>query len=157
MAALANQLEVQISDMMVREEEARQQAIRDAREAAGAFPELPGATPGRMGNASGGALRSHPANQTHKVLSLSAKKGKVTVSSYTPTAPASRSSSSLGGRHDEKQADVDVGRISAPSKEVEPIRLDSEVGVYVPLPRQAGSSVRKKKKKGGEQSVVEGR
>jgi len=156
-AVLINQIEVQISETGARKEEAREQAIRDAREAAGAFPELPAATPNRgtsgAANASGGTLRSHPVNQTHKVLSLNAKKGKVVVSSYTPSAPASRSTSSLGGRYDENQVDLDVKRVPGPAKDIEPVRLDSGVGGYVPLPRQPGSSGRKKKKKGGDQSV----
>ena len=80
------QLESQISNLIAKETWEREQAVEEARKAAGAFPTLAGVSAGSIGQPSpvSGALR--PMNQTHKVLSLNSKTKKVTVSSY-PTTP----------------------------------------------------------------------
>lgn len=99
--SLTSRLEQQLSEQLAKEERDREQAIEDARKAAGAFPTLGGLAAPVPLSVDAAAFNPRPANQTHKVLSLGntgTKKGKgrVTVTSYTttpvPSRPLSRAS-----------------------------------------------------------------
>ncbi|KAI0085839.1 hypothetical protein BDY19DRAFT_896029 [Irpex rosettiformis] len=81
--SLLQTLEQSISNTLAQEEREREEAIEEARRAAGAFPTLAAATSGTTS-----ALDSHPVNQPHKVLSLNSKANTVTLSSYTKRAPS---------------------------------------------------------------------
>jgi len=125
------------------EEQARQQAVEDARAAVGEFPPLAGASPGE----GDGVLRpsSHPVNQTHKVVSISSKKGgKVTVTSYMPPV-SSTSLSSVSRRRGEDVGEPEVKRVPAPAAEVEPVGRGLKVAVYVPSKPQGMQGGSRKK------------
>lgn len=100
--AIITQLESQLATTISQEIEDRQRALEEARKAAGAFPAL---SPSTGTNAE---HQSHPpANQTHKVMSLTGNKNKnnknrrtVTISSYTTKQP-SRSGSVTPNVNDE--------------------------------------------------------
>jgi len=155
---LLARLDAQISETVIKEAQARLQAIEDARAAEGAFPALASTMgAGAAGGASVGEagasdpLRSHPANQTRKVLSLTGSKrgGKVIVTSYTPSA--SSLSSVARKRGEEAGAAPDVKRVRAPSTEVEHVGRGVKVAVYTPPTRQdeqGGSDMKKKKESG---------
>jgi len=102
--AIITQLESQLATTISQEIEDRQRALEETRKAAGAFPALP---PSMGTNAD---HHSHPpANQTHKVLSLTGNQNKnknnnnrrtVTISYYTTKQP-SRSGSVTPNVNDE--------------------------------------------------------
>ncbi|KAI8974575.1 hypothetical protein BD414DRAFT_498096 [Trametes punicea] len=108
-------LESRIAETIAKEEEERQRAIEEARDAEGAFPTLSAAA-SRAGTPGPGsdAQSSHPVNQTHKVLSLDSKTRKVKVSSYTPPA-VSRAAST---EKINKEAEPEHKRVPAPPAEV---------------------------------------
>ena len=92
---LIESLDVQIVDILAKEEAARQQAVEDARKAAGAFPALgASASVNSLSAGPGGPLETHPINQTHTVLSLNSKAGKIRMEKRT-AVPPTRPSSSL--------------------------------------------------------------
>jgi len=140
--SLVATLDSQIAETLAREEESRERALQQAREAAGAFPTLSGAS----GPQQPDMLSSHPMNQTHKILSLNSKTKKVTISSYTPPA-MSRSSSKEKVK--EKQEEEQT-RVPAPPPEVfyakagsDPLRpwanLRGPTVTYVPPPKSSAS------------------
>jgi len=166
-AALEARLETQITDTLAREEEERQHAIGQARAAAGAFPTLATGASGLPSSASD-TLASHPANQTHKVLSLNSKTKKVTVASYHASPAISRSASREGSLKDEVQPEFK--RVPPPPSEVphakenrDPHRpwanLRGGSVTYVPAPKaSAGGSTsgqRRRKGKGGRETGTE--
>ncbi|KZT66119.1 hypothetical protein DAEQUDRAFT_675589 [Daedalea quercina L-15889] len=107
-------LDTQITETIAREEEERQRAIEEARAAAGAFPTLSASAPGLPSMSD--TLATHPANQTHKVLSLDSKTKKHTISSYHVSPAASRSASHERKSKDEVKADSK--RVPPPPAEV---------------------------------------
>ncbi|KAH8081307.1 hypothetical protein BXZ70DRAFT_1002635 [Cristinia sonorae] len=150
-------LEKEIEEKLEKEERDRQQAIQDAREAAGAFPSLSGAVnplaaPPRQTTQT--SLDSHPVNQTHKVLSLNSKTRKIKVESRrtVPAAAASRPPSRSGDAASVNQvADGVPARVPRPPSDVvvptKPLssdrpwaRLDNYDVVYVPAPKAAAAS-----------------
>ncbi|THH19148.1 hypothetical protein EUX98_g8829 [Antrodiella citrinella] len=99
--ALVASLDTQIEETLAKEERERQQAVEDARQAAGAFPSLRGAAAAPLT----GPLDAHPVNQTHKVLSLNSKTRKITVESrrtLPPSAPVSAPTSDAENQIAEK-------------------------------------------------------
>ncbi|KAH7911085.1 hypothetical protein BJ138DRAFT_1151530 [Hygrophoropsis aurantiaca] len=136
--SLMTMLEEEMSTQISREEEARAQAIEAARNAAGAFPVLPGQQP----SANPKGLSLPPPPQTHKVLSLNAKTKKYTLSSYTNTPSPSRPASRAESEDDEPH------RVPAPPPEPpyakgkpDPIHpwQNTKVGSmrYIPLPHSS--------------------
>ncbi|OCH91373.1 hypothetical protein OBBRIDRAFT_526819 [Obba rivulosa] len=111
--ALVEDLDKQIAETITREEEERSRAMRAAQEVAGAFPTLSAASSGPSAPTS---AQAHPVNQTHKVLSLNSKTKKVTVKSYAPSQPVSRSSSR--GKDSPSDATEDPKRVPPPPPEV---------------------------------------
>lgn len=85
-------MDEQIASRLEKEERDRDQAIEEARRAAGAFPTLAGGH-----NQNEAAFNPRPSQQTHKVLSLNSITKKATVTSYTkspvPSRPISRAES----------------------------------------------------------------
>jgi len=83
--SLLARLEARISDRLAKEERDREQAIEDARKAAGAFPTLAagaalsseGSGPVTEGTFSPRPINQTTQNQTHKVLSLNSKMSKM--------------------------------------------------------------------------------
>ncbi|KAH9840321.1 uncharacterized protein C8Q71DRAFT_486314 [Rhodofomes roseus] len=162
---LEARLETQIAETLAREEEDRQHAIEQARAAAGAFPTLAVGASGLPSSASD-ILSSHPANQTHRVLSLNSKTKKVTVSSYHSSPAISRSASRESGLKDEVQPESK--RVPPPPSEVphaqgsvDPHRpwanmRDGNV-TYMPPPQvnAGGSSSQQGRKRKGRKSGKE--
>ena len=121
--ALVESLDTQIAETLAKEEDERARAVQEARAAAGAFPTLSASasasaaasrasTPGSGSETQ--ALAGHPANQTHKVLSLNPKTKRVKVESYTPPAAISRAAS----KEKVKPAEPEYKRVPAPPGEV---------------------------------------
>jgi len=107
--SLTARFEAQISERLAKEEKDREQAIEDARKAAGAFPTLAAgaAFPSLDGTGIGqGVVAPRPINQaaqnqTHKVLSLNSITKKATLS-YTKSPVPSRPSSRPISRNDDE-------------------------------------------------------
>ncbi|KAH8107380.1 hypothetical protein DFH11DRAFT_1517664, partial [Phellopilus nigrolimitatus] len=105
-AALLESLGSELAAVLAREEAVAQREREEAREAAGAFPQLlPGDS--RGGGPSVPSPAAVKANQAHKVLSLSAKTKRVTVASYTPPRPPAPATFSNSGAGGEDSATVD--------------------------------------------------
>ena len=157
-------LEDAIADTLAKEEQARDQAIEEARKAAGAFPALASANASTTSlhsnsgaNTPPSSLDAHPVNQSHKVLSLNAKTKRVTVASYTTP---SRLVGKSPGR--ETPTEPEPIRVPRPPQEVlffsqiadssRPwINARSSDLVYIPPPKEPSSSEAsqsKRKKKG---------
>ncbi|KAH9847591.1 hypothetical protein C2E23DRAFT_871700 [Lenzites betulinus] len=116
--SLVQTLEARIDETLAKEEEERQRAIQQARNAEGAFPTLSAAasragTPGPSAD----AQAAHPVNQTHKVLSLDPKTRKVKVASYTPPAVSRAASAEKKAA---KEAEPELIRVPAPPADVVP-------------------------------------
>ncbi|KAM5544347.1 hypothetical protein V8D89_002007 [Ganoderma adspersum] len=118
---LVDALDTQIADTLAKEDDERARAVQEARAAAGAFPTLsasgaasrastPGPGPGPDTQA------AHPANQTHKVLSLNPKTKRVKVESYTP--PALSRAASKEKVKVKQAAEPEYKRVPAPPPEV---------------------------------------
>jgi DNA-directed RNA polymerase subunit RPC12/RpoP len=114
-------LEAQISERLAKEERDREQAIEDAKKAAGAFPTLAAGvtlTSNNSGPVGGGKFTPRPINQTtrnqsHQVLTIDSQKKTATLASYTkspapPSRPLSRS----------KNEEPEPVRVSKPAAEV---------------------------------------
>ena len=130
-SSILTRLESQISERLAKEERDREQAVEEARKAAGAFPTLvAGVSASPTGNGPvGGTASPRPMapNQSHKVLSLNAKTKKVTISSYSQSPVPSRPSSRA--EHDEQEP----VRVPKPTAQANSMR--SVEGVkYVPAP-----------------------
>ena len=122
--ALVESLDTQIADTLAKEEDERARAVQVARAAAGAFPTLSASasasaaasrasTPGSGSETQ--ALAGHPANQTHKVLSLNPKTKRVKVESYTPPAAISLS---RAASKEKPAEEPEYKRVPAPPGEV---------------------------------------
>ncbi|KAH8107386.1 hypothetical protein DFH11DRAFT_1192993 [Phellopilus nigrolimitatus] len=115
--ALLESLGSELAAVLAREETDAQRKGEEAREAAGAFPQLlPGDARG------GGPKLASPtapkANQAHRVLSLNAKTKRVTVASYTPPrppAPTTSSNSGAGGEDSMTADDPPPVRVPPPA------------------------------------------
>ena len=104
--SLITQLEGELVSTLAKEQEERERTVEEAQKAAGAFPSLAAATSTVPLTSSG---QTQP--QTHKVLSLTSKKG-VVVSSYTTTPVQSRPVSRSESIEEEAK-----GRVLKPSQE----------------------------------------
>lgn len=142
-----SRIQAQLDQTIAREVAARERAIEEAKQQAGAFPTLYGTTPT--------AKPIAPQPQTHKVLSLNSKSKKVLLSSYTST-PASSRPASRSETEDEEAA---IMRIPPPSTEVnfargsiDPARpwanLVNENPEYVSPPTQGEPTSRRRRRKG---------
>ncbi|EED80681.1 predicted protein [Postia placenta Mad-698-R] len=157
--ALLATITASIVDTLAREEAARERAAEEARTAAGAFPVL-----APTFNAPGAdRLAAHPANQSHKVLSLNSKTKRVTVASYRAPSPAARPQGK--GKGKERTDEEDERRVPPPPQVV--VHSAMDVGVdnpwtnlrggratYVPSPikgRGEGKGRRDKGKQNKEQ------
>ncbi|EED78342.1 predicted protein [Postia placenta Mad-698-R] len=157
--ALLATITASIVDTLAREEAARERAAEEARTAAGAFPVL-----APTSNAPGAdRLAAHPANQSHKVLSLNPKTKRVTVASYRAPSPAARPQGK--GKGKERTDEEDERRVPPPPQVV--VHSAMDVGVdnpwtnlrggratYVPSPikgRGEGKGRRDKGKQNKEQ------
>lgn len=146
--SLITSLETQISDTLAKQERARQQAVEDARKAAGAFPSLGTATTPAPLN----PFDSSPVNQTHKVLSLNSKTRKIKVESRktvtTSSSPASASDAEnqvaekVPPRIPHPPPDVVVPS-DPPSSDRLWARLDNHDVMYVPPPKTASQKSNK--------------
>ncbi|GAV98620.1 hypothetical protein LENED_000006 [Lentinula edodes] len=145
--SLVSRIQAQLDQTIAREVAARERAIEEAKQQAGAFPTLYGTTPT--------AKPIAPQPQTHKVLSLNSKSKKVLLSSYTST-PASSRPASRSETEDEEAA---IMRIPPPSTEVnfargsiDPARpwanLVNENPEYVSPPTQGEPTSRRRRRKG---------
>ncbi|KAJ3893665.1 hypothetical protein GG344DRAFT_42867 [Lentinula edodes] len=145
--SLVSRIQAQLDQTIAREVAARERAIEEAKQQAGAFPTLYGTTPT--------AKPIAPQPQTHKVLSLNSKSKKVLLSSYTST-PASSRPASRSETEDEEAA---IMRIPPPSTEVnfargsiDPARpwanLVNENPEYVSPPTQGEPASRRRRRKG---------
>lgn len=141
--SLISSLETQIADTLAKEERDHQQAMDDARKAAGAFPSLLGAGPA----GAPGPLETHPVNQTHKVLSLNSKTHKIKVEKHraVPQISRSASASDVENQAAEKvppkvpHPPPDVVVSSKPPPTHRPwARLDNADVLYVPPPKPSG-------------------
>ncbi|OSD00173.1 hypothetical protein PYCCODRAFT_1371757 [Trametes coccinea BRFM310] len=108
---LVQKLDDSIASILAKEEEERQRAIQEARNAEGAFPTLSAAASRALGS---DAQASHPVNQTHKVLSLDSKTRKVKVSSFTPPSVSRTASTEKLN----KEAEPEHKRVPPPPAEV---------------------------------------
>ncbi|EPT01294.1 hypothetical protein FOMPIDRAFT_1029993 [Fomitopsis schrenkii] len=142
--ALEARLDTQIDETLAKEEEERQQAVEQARAAAGAFPTLSARAPGLSPSSTSDALAAHPTNQTHKVLSLNSKTKKVTVASFHSSPVVSRSASRERNLKD--NAKPDEKRVPPPPAEVPFVKGHRDSGrpwanlrggavTYVPPPK----------------------
>lgn len=135
-----DKLEIQISDTIAREIDQRERAIEAARQQAGAFPILSGASSGSAGKSptsSDAQFTPRPSTQTHKVLSLNSKTKKVIVSSYTttpvPSRPVSRAESVEEEPHRIPPPPSDVEHVKAVIDESRPWRNLKDLNVnYIP-------------------------
>lgn len=155
--ALVTSLETQIHDTLAKEERSRQEAVENARKAAGAFPTLSGAPP-VLAHAAAGPLASHPVNQTHKVLSLNSKTRKIKVESRR-TLPAQAASPAPSSDAENQIVEKVPPRIPHPPHDVvippkPPVserlwaRLDNVNVLYTPPPKAAGQKNAKTTGKG---------
>lgn len=163
-STLISRLEDEISQMLFREEQQRQRAVDEARQAEGAFPTLL-ASSTRPSDPAPGALQSHPVNQSHKVLSLNSKTRKVKVSSYTTPPPLSVSLSKDAETQRPAEQPLRVPPLPTDvvvsTRQPQPdrpwARLDSESAVYIPDPQvnktHEKSSHRKKESKNAGDSA----
>ena len=160
-STLIARIENEISDTLLREEQQRQRAVEEARQAEGAFPMLSSSS-NRPSDSLPGALQNHPVNQSHKVLSLNSKTKKVKVSSYTAPPP---SSVSLSKDSDTNLPLDEVQRIPPPAGEVMYItrqaktdrpwaRLDDESAIYVPRGQANNSSNRSADRKRDQRNAA---
>ncbi|KAK7683287.1 hypothetical protein QCA50_013549 [Cerrena zonata] len=152
--ALISRIDNEISDTLLREEQQRQRAAEEVRQAEGAFPTL-FTSSSKPSESAPGTLQSHPVNQSHKVLSLNSKTKKVKVSSFTTHPPSSASIS----KDPEKGMPADlIQRVPPPPIDVSfstrqndtdrPwARLDGENAVYVPSTQANNNSIRSKDRK----------
>ena len=117
-------LEAQISERLAKEERDREQAIEDAKKAAGAFPTLAAGvalTSNYSGPVGGGKFAPRPINQTtqnqsHQVLTIDSQKKTATLASYTKSpAPPRSPSRPLSRSENEEPEPV---RVSKPAAEV---------------------------------------
>lgn len=156
--SLIQSLEHSIANTLAQEANERQQAIEEARRAAGAFPTLAASA---VASHPGG-LDAHPVNQPHKVLSLNSKTKKVTVSSYTKAQRPPNISTFKGAAAE--PVEPEPRRVPRPPPEVpfssKPqntdrlwmnVRPGSKPVTYIPPPastqnKQAESSRRRPKK-----------
>ncbi|KAI0915261.1 hypothetical protein AcV5_005427 [Taiwanofungus camphoratus] len=166
--ALVATIETQIADTLAKEEEERERAIEEARAAAGAFPSLSAAA---SGNPVPDPLSAHPANQTHKVLSLNAKTKKATVSSYAPPAiprAASRDNDPKEEAEEQERVPPPPPSVVFVDRNLDPRRpwanLRNSTVTYVPLPRsdapgdsRSGSSKQKRKESSQAQKMSKGK
>lgn len=160
-SALISRIEDEISETLLQEEQQRQRAVEEARQAEGAFPTL-FASSTRSSDPVTGALQSHPVNQSHKVLSLNSKTKKVKVSSFTTPQPSSVSlSRDMGTSVPAEQIQrvppppIDLPFSARQLDTARPwARLDEESAVYVPSTAANNSSIGSKTRKKESKSTV---
>ncbi|KAF7969814.1 hypothetical protein HWV62_25936 [Athelia sp. TMB] len=122
-ATILARVEDQINSQLEKEEKAREDAVEEARRAAGAFPTLAGSpgsgpgTPTHLAQSQRPLVPIQPQPQTHKVLSLNSKTKKVMISSYTKTP--SPSSSRPISRAESADFEPEPTRVPRPRGEVE--------------------------------------
>jgi hypothetical protein len=145
--SLLVRLDAQISERLAKEERDREQAIEDARKAAGAFPTLAAGvslSSEGSGTVVGGTVAPRPINeaiqnQTHKVLSLNSKTKKVTLSSYTQSLVPSRLPSRPLSRAEDDEPEPT--RVPRPPSEVAFVGKLDNTRPWADL-KSAGSGVR---------------
>jgi predicted RNA-binding Zn-ribbon protein involved in translation (DUF1610 family) len=130
-------IELQISEQLAKEAEEREQAIENARQAAGAFPTLAGGTPPPL------PLSKPQPQQAHKVISLNSKTKKVVVSSYRASPPPPTSTPVSVQEEDipirEPPPPTEVSYAKArinPSRPWADLRQGARVVRYVPGPKK---------------------
>ncbi|KAI0072056.1 hypothetical protein K474DRAFT_1568459, partial [Panus rudis PR-1116 ss-1] len=147
--SLIARIEEEIHETLLKEEQERERAVEEARQAAGAFPALAPSsstsTPLHAAAAAShpGSLQHHPVNQSHKVLSLNSKTRKIKVSSYNAAPPMNTAAISKGTVATTEPKEKIPPKVPPPPREV-PVasgppnperpwaRLDGEVATYVP-------------------------
>ncbi|KAJ3874115.1 hypothetical protein F5051DRAFT_498528 [Lentinula edodes] len=144
---LVSRIQAQLDQTTAREVAARERAIEEAKQQAGAFPTLYGTIPT--------AKPIAPQPQTDKVVSLNSKSKKVLLSSYTST-PASSTPASRSETEEEEAA---IMRIPSPFTDVNFARgsidpappwanLVNENPEYVSPPSQGEPASRRRRRKG---------
>jgi hypothetical protein len=172
--SLISRLESEIASTLAKENDARERAADAVRQAAGAFPTLGGGTPPPGQGSAGSSRQPSPGRDAPKVLSLTAKRTKVTVNalgrSPTPSRPASRASGADVEDERRRREEREMGsRIARPPAEVvcagrkpEPEQPWEDVRATVPVfyvPLEVEVEVKDKtevnrKKKGKDKSAV---